>query len=216
MAKESEIYRKRFGGDEEFRKKMYQVLCKDFFQKYISEESSVLDIAAGYCEFINNIKAKKKVALDINPDVKKHASSEVQTIVSRSTDIPLDDDSVDIVYVSNFFEHISREEIVLTLKEIRRVLKRTGRLLILQPNIRFCARDYWMFFDHITPIDDRSLTEVLELTGFEVIEMKERFLPYTTKGNLPKSLLLLRLYLMLTPIHRLLGGQAFAVARKSF
>ena len=31
-----------------------------FFQKYIPEEETVLEIGAGYCEFINNIKAKKK------------------------------------------------------------------------------------------------------------------------------------------------------------
>lgn len=32
-----------------------------------------------------------------------------------------------------------------------------GRLLILQPNVRYCGRDYWQFFDHITPVDDRAV-----------------------------------------------------------
>ncbi len=69
------------------------------------------------------------------------------------------DATVDRVFISNFFEHIPREAIVSTLTEARRVLKPDGRLLVLQPNVRYCAKDYWMFFDHITPVDDRALAE---------------------------------------------------------
>ena len=39
---------------------------------------------------------------------------------------------------------------------------------MLQPNIRYCARDYWMYFDHITPVDDRALAEAFNATGFHV------------------------------------------------
>ena len=47
---------------------MYMILCESFFQKYIPEDSSILEIGVGYCEFINAIKAKKKIAFDVNPD----------------------------------------------------------------------------------------------------------------------------------------------------
>ena len=60
------------------------------------------------------------------------------------------------MFISNFFEHISREVIVATLLEVRRVLKPNGQLLLLQPNVRFCGKDYWQFFDHITAVDDRA------------------------------------------------------------
>lgn len=209
------MYRRRFGKDIEFRKRLYQVLCTDFFQKYISGEETVLEIGAGYCEFINNIKAKKKIALDLNPDVKKSAGDGVETVIASSTDMKqIENESIDVVFANNFFEHLSKEDIIKTIGEVYSVLRSEGKFLILQPNIRFCFKDYWMFFDHITPLDDRSLFEVLELNGFEVVECKPKFLPYTTKSKFPKSILLLKLYLRIPPIHRIFGKQAFIHAVK--
>jgi len=86
--------------------------------------------------------------------------------------------------------------------------------LILQPNIRYCASDYWMFFDHITPLDDRSMTEALEITGFSVVECIPRFLPYSTKSRLPKSLIGLKFYLNVPCLWKLIGKQAFIRAEK--
>ena len=210
------MYERRFGKDIEFRNKMWMILCNNFFQKYVPQDSTVLDIGAGYCEFINNIKAGKKLALDSNPDISEFISNEVQIVLSRSTNIEkIKDESMDVVFVSNFFEHLSRDDIVGTIKEIYRILKKEGRFLILQPNIRFCYNDYWMFFDHITPLDDRSLTEVLEINGFQIKEIIPRFLPFSTKTYLPNSIFLLRIYLKLPILHKIFGKQAFIFAEKT-
>jgi SAM-dependent methyltransferase len=210
-----QMYHRRFGGDIEFRKEMYQVLCSEFFQKYIPKDAVVLDVAAGYCEFINNISAKKKIAVDLNKDVKKFAASDVEVILSNATDMKkIENDSVDVAFTSNFFEHLTKEDITKTIKEVNRILKKDGRFLILQPNIRYCYKDYWMFFDHITPLDDRSLTEVLEINGFRVVESIPKFLPYTTKSGLPKSIFLLKLYLKLSVVQKMFGKQAFLYSRK--
>ena len=209
------IYRRRFKGDEEFRQEMWKVLCSNFFQKYVQLNSTVLEIAAGSCEFINNIKAQRKIAVDINTDIYSHSNPDIEVIVCSSTDlshIPLN--TVDNIFVSNFFEHLTRSDIVITLKEAYRVLKPNGKILILQPNYRFCSKDYWMFFDHITAIDDRSLVEVLELQGYSVKEVIPRFLPYTTKSALPKSIFFVRTYLSLPLIWNIFGAQAFVVAEK--
>jgi hypothetical protein len=92
------------------------------------------------------------------------------------------------------------------------VLKPGGRLLILQPNVRYCAKNYWQFFDHITPVDDRALCEALVVTGFTVQTCVPRFLPYTTKSKLPARTALVRLYLRVRPAWRIFGAQAFIVA----
>jgi ubiquinone/menaquinone biosynthesis C-methylase UbiE len=209
------IYQRRFNNDIQFRNKMYAVLCRQVFQKYIPSNAVVLDVAAGYCEFINNINASKKIALDLNSDVKKYAAKNVAVIRSSATEMSqVKSNSVDVAFTSNFFEHLTRDEIIKTIREINRVLKKNGRFLILQPNIRYCYKDYWMFFDHLTPIDDRSLTEALEINGFKVIECRPRFLPFTTKSRLPKSIFLLKLYLKMTLIQKVIGQQAFIYARK--
>jgi ubiquinone/menaquinone biosynthesis C-methylase UbiE len=208
-----QLYGNRFGADSLQRDVLWDVLCRQFFQKYVPLDASVLDLAAGHCEFINHIACSTKIAVDLNPDVATRAAPDVKTHVASSDDLSfLSDGSVDVVWVSNFFEHITRDQILSTLREVRRVLASDGHLLILQPNIRFCARDYWMFFDHITPLDDRSMTEALAMTGFAVTKCIERFLPYTTKSRLPTTATLVRLYLRTKLAWRVLGAQSFLVA----
>ena len=209
------IYARRFAPDLQFRDAMWMILCRDFFQHYVVSTSHVLEIGAGYCEFINNIQSEYKTAVDINPDIKNYAASNVNTVLN-STNLMSDiaDNSVDMVFASNLFEHLTREEILATFREVYRVLAPGGRFMVLQPNIRFCAKDYWMFFDHITPIDDRALVEALEINGFEIIEVIERFLPYTTKSRLPKSLFLIQLYLRLRVVWRFFGQQSFILSKR--
>jgi SAM-dependent methyltransferase len=194
---------------------MWQLLCQRFFQRYIPDRSVVLELGAGYCEFINHIQAKKKIAVDINPDTSRYADQNVQVLISSSDHIQdLEDGTVDIIFASNFLEHLERKSILATIREAHRILSPGGKLIILQPNVRFCYRDYWMFFDHITPIDDRALIEVLETNGMEISEVITRFLPFTTKGNLPRSIFLLKLYLFLRPAWLLFGKQSLIVSLK--
>src|SRR3954447_26279541 len=128
MSTESEdlqaLYLNRFGSEEVQRQDLWKVLCSDFFQRWVPSDATVLDVAAGHCEFINNIRAGRKIAVDLNPDVKARAATDVEVHVQRS-DAMMDiaDRSVDRVFISNFFEHIPREVIASTLVEVRRVLK---------------------------------------------------------------------------------------------
>lgn len=209
------IYNRRFSPDQVFREKMWALLCHDFFQKLVPEDSTILEIGAGYCEFINNIRAKRKIALDKNPDVEFHADKGVEVIISESEKIELlASASVNIVFTSNFFEHLTRDSIIKTIQEVKRVLIPGGKFIILQPNIRYCLRDYWMFFDHITPIDDRALIEVLEVNHFGILRVIPRFLPYSTKSALPKSILLIKLYLKFRLIWSIFGQQALIICTK--
>lgn len=209
----SALYQNRFGSEEVARTDLWEVLCRDFFQRWVPADATVLDVAAGHCEFINNIRAARKLAVDLNPDVRFRANSDVAAFVSRSDDMTtIEPASVDRVFISNFFEHIPREVILSTLEEVRRVLRPDGKLLVLQPNVRYCARDYWMFFDHITPVDDRALVEALQATGFDVELVIPRFLPYTTKSRLPSGPALVKLYLKVPLAWKVLGAQAFVVA----
>ncbi|MBA2355649.1 MAG: class I SAM-dependent methyltransferase [Acidobacteria bacterium] len=207
------IYQRRFADMLAFRRQMWEVLCREFFQQHVPPGATIVEIGAGYCEFINHIRAGRKIAVDLNPDTRTHAGPDVEVITSVTSRIDgLESGLADVVFASNFLEHLSREDILATLREVRRVLKPSGRFLVLQPNIRYCKEDYWQFFDHITPLCERSLTEALETTGFEVVSMRGRFLPFTTHGRLPNSIALLRLYLKLRPAWRIFGQQSFAIA----
>ena len=209
------IYKRRFTPDLKFRDQMWQALCRGFFQKYVPPKSTVLEVAAGYCEFINNIQAARKIAVDINPNTREYAGPDVSVHLGDAAHMnALADDSVDIAFTSNFFEHLTRDQITATVEEVHRVLVPGGRFLVLQPNIRFCAKDYWMFFDHITPIDDRALVELFETKGFRTLQVIPRFLPFTTQGSLPKSIFFLQMYLLLRPAWYFMGQQSFIMVSK--
>ncbi len=217
MEKIKELYWLRFDAEERHLKdKLWKVLCNNFFQKYIDKEATVLDLGAGLCEFINNIQCKKKIAVDINEDTEKFAKKDVLIFITSGTDMKtISDNSVDIVFASEFFEHLKNvEELFATFLEIRRVLKREGKLLILCPNIRFLANRYWDFIDHRLAISDASMKEGLLLYNFKVIKIIPKFLPFTTKSRLPKSQILLKIYLSLPMLWKIFGRQMFIVAQK--
>lgn len=209
------MYRRRFAGTGDYRQRLWRVLCRDWFGRFVPADATVLEMAAGHCEFINSIRAARKTAVDLNPDVRRHAASDVAVIVGPATHIAdLPEASQDVIFMSNFLEHLTRDEIVAVLKESHRLLKAGGRIMILQPNIRYVGADYWMFFDHITPVDDRALCEALEINGFQVTHCWPRFLPYTMQGHRPPPLWMVRLYLRCPWAWRVMGKQAFVVAER--
>jgi ubiquinone/menaquinone biosynthesis C-methylase UbiE len=120
-----------------------------------------------------------------------------------------------VIFISNFFEHISKDEIISTLNECKRMLKTGGgKIMILQPNVKYVGASYWDFFDHHTPITDKSLKEALELVGFHVKKIIPRFLPYTTKSRIPQYTWLVRLYLYLPFMWKIMGKQMLVLAEK--
>jgi ubiquinone/menaquinone biosynthesis C-methylase UbiE len=214
---DSNLYDRRFDpAEREAKARVWRVLCEDFFQRYVSPTDAVLDLGAGFCEFINHIHCATKWAVDSDEHVRVHAGAGVTVRCAPAHDLGwLDAASVHVVFASNFFEHMPNKEVlVTTLREVHRVLKPGGRLLVLQPNIRFTYKEYWDFFDHHVPLSDKSMAEALETNGFEVTELRPRFLPYTTKSALPQWPFAVRLYLRVPLAHWILGKQMFVVAKK--
>jgi 2-polyprenyl-3-methyl-5-hydroxy-6-metoxy-1,4-benzoquinol methylase len=120
----------------------------------------------------------------------------------------------DVVFMSNFLEHLnSSDEVLQILECIRPLLNPGGRIIILQPNFALTGSKYFDFIDHKTILTDKSLVEAVELTGFRVEYIKKYFLPYTSKSALPKKPWMVRLYLKLPFLHYLLAGQSIVVAQ---
>ena len=209
------LYRVRFSAAEVARKRrVWAILCDDFFSRFVNPTDRVLEIAAGYCEFINLVRCAEKYAYDLNPDTAVYAAKDVKVVLGDCRDMSmLPAEHFDTVFASNFFEHLeSKDDIDLVLQQVRQRLRPGGRLLVLQPNIRYLGARYWDFYDHKTPLSHLSLREGLRQNGFEVELLIPKFLPYTSKSRFPVMGWLVRLYLRMPVAQWLLGKQMFAVA----
>src|SRR5262245_54174104 len=89
------------------RKRVWKILCSSFFQRFIPPDATILELACGYGEFINNIRARQKIAIDLNPDSSGHLDSDILFKQTAATDLSfIASDSIDRVFTSNFLEHL--------------------------------------------------------------------------------------------------------------
>jgi SAM-dependent methyltransferase len=209
-------YDQRFGGLEAYRDEVWKILTSRFFQRYVPSDGAVLDLGSGWGEFIRNIDARRKFALDLNAVSFDHVGAGVETILQTCWDRwPLQSDSLDVVFTSNLLEHLpSKLQIREALLEARRCLRPGGVLICLGPNIRYVGGAYWDYWDHEVPLSDWSMSELLEILDFQIDRRESRFLPYTMSDGFRPPVIFVRLYLRLPFLWKVFGKQFLLIARK--
>jgi hypothetical protein len=89
------------------RSRVWRAIC-EYLQRFVPIDGVVLDVGAGYCDFINQIKAAQKYALDMDPEVANYCAPDVRFLLAQAgsaTEIP--QHSVDVVLASNLLDHLS-------------------------------------------------------------------------------------------------------------
>jgi SAM-dependent methyltransferase len=209
------LYANRFDdADRAWKSEVWSILWKRVFARWVRPGDTVLDLGAGYCEFINHAVARRRIAVDLNPDTARLASPgvEVQAVSADALSF-LQPAEVDVVFTSNFLEHLpSKDAVMRVIEEAHRVLRPGGRLIAMGPNIRYLADRYWDYFDHHVPLSHSSVRELLELHGFQLEHVEPKFLPYTVKGGRLRWRVLVEAYLALRPFSSALLGKQFLVS----
>lgn len=198
--------------EDKRRASVWGALWQYYFRQRITPNDCVLDLGAGYGDFINSVTASRRIALDMWPGMRGHVAPEVETIIGSVEDLTaIEDDSVDFVFASNLFEHLSQQALINVLSSLKSKLSSRGRLTVLQPNYRYAYREYFDDYTHITAYSHISLADLMTAHGWEVLEVHPRFLPLSIKSRLPTWKLLVGAYL-LSPF-KPMGKQMLIVAR---
>lgn len=211
-----QIYKSRFTGNSSYRAKVWSVLIRDYFQQWVRPGDTVLDLGAGYGEFINQVACTKKYAMDLNPDTKEYANKDVQVLMQDcSKEWAIPESSLDVIFTSNFFEHLpDKQQLADTLGQAERCLKPGGLLIALGPNIKYLPGTYWDFIDHYVPLTEMSLSEAMTQKGFTIEKSFDKFLPYTMVGGPQYPLFFISAYLRLPLAWKFFGKQFLVVGKK--
>lgn len=210
------MYERRFGHSLAYRRSVWRTLMDGYFLHHLPSGGRVLDVGCGYGDFINIFPADEPHAMDLNPDTVRFVASHVQVHPQdASTAWPFADGSLDLVFSSNFLEHLpGKAAVASTLAEAARCLRPGGHIVLMGPNVRVVPGSYWDFWDHYVPLTERSVSEVLNLSGLQIVTCHARFLPYTMSQGRQRPVVLLALYLRLRPLWWLFGGQFLIIARR--
>ena len=211
------IYRGRFELSRAYRQRVWSVLVPEFFQREVGPTDAVLDLGCGYGDFINHLRCGRRYGMDLNPRASRFLDSAVTFLEQDcSNKWPLANDSLQVIFTSNFFEHLSdRATLGLVLDEGVRCLAPGGRLIAMGPNVKYLPGLYWEFWDHHLPLTENALREAMETRGMQITTCYGKFLPYTMVKHINYPMPCLRLYLRLPVLWHIFGKQFLVIARKS-
>jgi SAM-dependent methyltransferase len=209
------LYEYRFREVDQGRRDDVWIALAPLLHERLGRPDRVLDPAAGRCEFINASPASERWAVDAVAYEQGVAREGTRLIVSEIMSAELPSDYFGGVWVSNFLEHLSsQEDVAKFLEKMYACTAPGGRIAIMGPNFRFCAREYFDFADHTVILTEKGVEEHLYAAGFNIRSVDARFLPYTFTGRLPSHPALARAYLRMPLAWRILGKQFLVVAER--
>lgn len=207
------LYAYRFRGiDQAARQAIWNELTPTL-ARWLGSPRRVLDPAAGRGEFINALDAEERWVVDSVEYDETVRDPGVKVVIGDALFVELPDAYFDGVFVSNLLEHLATpDDVARFLRRMRRCMSPGGRIAVLSPNFRYCAREYFYCADHTLALTHVAVEEHLYCAGFEIERVIPRFIPYSFRSRMPQAPWLVRAYLRFPMAWRVLGKQFLVVA----
>lgn len=153
----------------------------------------VLEIGIGQgeiCKLMRNRDNIQYIGLDINYNI-CHANriNDCPNIQSKIPAIPIKDRQVDMIYMSHVIEHLGSYDMILDFfKEVRRVLKPDGYLVLLFPDYLSWKQDFYNIdYSHNFPMTIKRLQNLAKDGELEICRLTDYCGPFLGwKGRLFK------------------------------
>ena len=187
----------------------------DYLSRYIAPEARVLELGAGYCYWINSIRAKVKVAVDLWEELPQYAAPDVTPVLHDLSQglAPFKEHQFTAVLASNVLEHFEPAQALQLAAETYRVLVPLGRFIIIQPNFCYAYRHYFDDYTHRSIFTHVSLPTLLKSQGFQIEVVRPKFMPYSLRDSrFPVRPWLIRAYLK-SPF-KPFAGQMLIIAQR--
>lgn len=166
--------------EEKFRGNTQDIIkiLKSRYSSFIPDPCGIeraVDIGCGRCEFVEilNSRGYTTTGVDINSLFVEHGTS--KTLDIRKRDAlkflkSLEDNSISLISSLHLIEHFHLIKMKIFFKEIYRVLKPGGTLILETPNARnllVSGGDFYRDPTHVNPIFPDTLDLILKYNGFE-------------------------------------------------
>ncbi|MBD3179131.1 MAG: methyltransferase domain-containing protein [Candidatus Latescibacteria bacterium] len=191
----NELYQKlphhpRWTRKTNYQAKMNKVNAKmRFLNHYLNTDTTFMEIGPGDCLLAREISGyvRKVYALDVSDQVTRESEwpENFEFILSDGIGIPVENESVDIVFSNQMMEHLHPDDALDQVKNIYNTLKPGGKYLCITPNRLNGPHDISRYFDEVATcfhLKEYTITELVELfsmagfseTGF-IIRMRDHY-----------------------------------------
>ena len=139
----------------------------------------IVDLGCGIGSLFETIGRARAIGVDYQPSGLQHTQSRfprVPLVCADAERLPLADASLDGLTLQHVVEHFADTRSVL--RDLHRVLRPGGVLLLLTPNADYC--DHTVFDDptHVHIFDRRDLPSTLSKVGFDILDLRTIGLPW--------------------------------------
>ena len=162
--------------------KVYQQVKNYTLQKkvtllnsFASEEKTVLDIGAGTGDFLSVCKKKNWQVFGVEPDFGARKIAASKQVNLRETLADFKGENFDVITMWHVLEHI--ENLHEHIKELKKLLKPNGTLVIAVPNFKsydaIYYNQFWAAFDvprHLWHFSQKAIKELFLEVDMEVIK----------------------------------------------
>ena len=134
-------------------KRLFDLLNLNYFNSNIK----LLDLGSASGSFV-------KICKDNNIDAEGIDGSK-QKINFETDKLDFEDETFDVITLISVIEHVQEPSNVL--REIFRILKKKGIVVIVTPNFKYSYKNFYDDPTHLRPYTEKSIIKLMQLYGFK-------------------------------------------------